>query len=226
MCLLKEVEVEEGLIGDLIGVSETWWKQWFLVIRRWNEFDIDDGRVIWDGVYGVPIHAWNVNFFVALANLMGSFICLDESTTDGSNLDTIRFMARVQLAHVLEKKVLVQIDGKEFALILKGDATGSMRDNPCRRKSYISVSESAKSEDEWSVNCLDYNDVVNVNDCSVDASMNGPSCDNFKDMSVPISVEGGAEIHCGRGSNREDSENMRVPESGCKICSEQALFIP
>ncbi|XP_058774651.1 uncharacterized protein LOC131648933 [Vicia villosa] len=135
MCLLEEEE--EGVIEDLIGEGETWWKQWFAVVRRWNEKDIDDDRVIWVSVYGVPLHAWCVDFFVKLANSMGEFICVDESMAAGSNYDTARFMARVKLTHELMKFMIVQIDGKEVSLVLREDAIGSIRN--------ISVSSGSNS---------------------------------------------------------------------------------
>lgn len=50
------------------------------MIRRWNENDIDNGIVVWVSVYGILIHAWNVDFFASLENSMGVFICVDEST--------------------------------------------------------------------------------------------------------------------------------------------------
>lgn len=45
MCLLEESE--EGEIHDLICDAESWWKQWFCVIRPWRENDIDKERVSW-----------------------------------------------------------------------------------------------------------------------------------------------------------------------------------
>ncbi|XP_058763424.1 uncharacterized protein LOC131636852 [Vicia villosa] len=124
LCLLEESE--EGIIKDLIGDGETWWKQWFQVIRRWNELDIDDGRVSWISVYGVPIHAWNAEFFTAVANSLGTFICLDESTAEGSNFDTARMMVRVKLNHELASRMEVRIDEKIFVPTKKEDAVGSM----------------------------------------------------------------------------------------------------
>ncbi|XP_058783878.1 uncharacterized protein LOC131658623 [Vicia villosa] len=149
LCLLGEVE--EGVIDDLIGDGETWWKQWFNVIRRWNELDIDDGRVSWISVYDVPIHAWNAEFFMVVANSLGTFICLDESTAEGSNYDTARMMVRVKLTHELATKMEVLIDEKIFVLALKEDAVGLMRSLSGTRKVNNSVSSEYDSLVLWTI---------------------------------------------------------------------------
>ncbi|XP_058775853.1 uncharacterized protein LOC131650141 [Vicia villosa] len=145
LCLLEESE--EGVIEDLIGVGETWWKQWFQVIRRWNELDIDDGRVSWISVYGVPIHAWNAEFFMAVANSLGSFIFLDESTAEGSVFDTARMMVRVKLNYELPTSMEVLIDERNFVLFLKEDVVGAMRNVLGTRKVCSSVSSENDSLD-------------------------------------------------------------------------------
>ncbi|CAI8603272.1 unnamed protein product [Vicia faba] len=80
LCLLEETE--EGIIEELTGERDEWWKQWFLEVRRWREEDVDEGRTMWIRIYGVPAHAWNCDFFMSLANQLGSFICIDENTSN------------------------------------------------------------------------------------------------------------------------------------------------
>lgn len=113
------------------------------------------------------------NFFTTLADSMGRFICMDESTAEGSNFDTARIMVRVRLDHTLVRKVLVQIERKGFTLFLKEDVIGIMRSIQGTCKSSISSSESAESEDEWSVNDLDVTDdiVAIPSECKVDADI-------------------------------------------------------
>lgn len=38
LCLLEESKVR--VIKDLIEEGETWWKQWFLEIRKWDEMEL------------------------------------------------------------------------------------------------------------------------------------------------------------------------------------------
>lgn len=52
-----------------------------MLIRRWKEDEVDNNIVMWIRVYGIPCHGWNSEFFVALANSFGSFVCLDDNTS-------------------------------------------------------------------------------------------------------------------------------------------------
>ncbi|XP_058776191.1 uncharacterized protein LOC131650502 [Vicia villosa] len=61
LCLLEEME--DGYIEDLIGEGETWWRTWFSEIKKWEEDRVDDSRVAWIRIYGIPPHAWNDGFF-------------------------------------------------------------------------------------------------------------------------------------------------------------------
>ncbi|CAI8607977.1 unnamed protein product [Vicia faba] len=44
LCLLEESE--EGVIEDLIGGGETWWKHWFVEVRRWNEEELKESLTV------------------------------------------------------------------------------------------------------------------------------------------------------------------------------------
>ncbi|XP_058766204.1 uncharacterized protein LOC131639756 [Vicia villosa] len=87
LCLLEEME--EGYIGELIGDGSTWWKQWFIDIKPWKSPDVDEERVSWIRINGIPCHPWCAEFFMMLANSFGSFICLDENTANKSCLDIV-----------------------------------------------------------------------------------------------------------------------------------------
>ena len=67
-------------------------------IRAWKEDEVDNYRVMWFRIYGVPSHAWNGEFFVSVANSMGSFICVDESTSKATNTDVASVTSRLLLA--------------------------------------------------------------------------------------------------------------------------------
>src|SRR3954470_4998481 len=90
-------------------------KKWMLMRKR----------VIWIRVYGVPFHAWSNDFFDSLASRLGSFICLDENTMSGTNMDIARFMIRVNSGFILPETLEVAIDGVHFNLILREDSYGS-----------------------------------------------------------------------------------------------------
>ncbi|XP_058734163.1 uncharacterized protein LOC131605882 [Vicia villosa] len=87
-CLLEERE--EGFINDLIKEGKTWWQSWFTHIEKWEAGMIDSSRDAWFRIYGLPAHAWCSDFFVALAQSWGRFICVDEDTAKREVLDVAR----------------------------------------------------------------------------------------------------------------------------------------
>ncbi|XP_058726543.1 uncharacterized protein LOC131597900 [Vicia villosa] len=87
LCLLEEME--EGYIEDLIGEGETWWRTWFTEIKKWEDAKVDDSRVVWIRIFGILAHAWSSDFFMGIADTMGTFVCIDEHTSKG-NFWTLR----------------------------------------------------------------------------------------------------------------------------------------
>lgn len=120
-------EMEESVILDLMSDDNTWWKQWFRSIKLWQKNVVDTERVTWIRVHGVPCNAWNIDFFVRIANTMGKFIIMDENFTADGNMDLARILVRVPLSFFLKERVLVVIDDDVFELSFREDALGPFR---------------------------------------------------------------------------------------------------
>ncbi|XP_058732902.1 uncharacterized protein LOC131604483 [Vicia villosa] len=127
VCLLEDRE--EGFIEDLIAEGETWWKSWFSDIKRWEEGMVAESRDVWLRIYGIPVHAWKSSFFVALAEVWGSFLCIDERTAKGDVFDVARILVKIRLDIQTPDAVQANIDGKPFNLVVREDATGLLRSN-------------------------------------------------------------------------------------------------
>lgn len=82
---------------------------------------MDNGRDMWNRTYGVSSHAWDGDFFVSLANSLGSFVCTDESIANKNNLDVARFMVRTLNSVILKESVKVEIDGKFYCILVRDD---------------------------------------------------------------------------------------------------------
>ncbi|XP_058751484.1 uncharacterized protein LOC131624544 [Vicia villosa] len=112
LCLLEELK--EGYIKDLIAEGESWWKSWFLEIVKWEERLVDESRDVWIRIFGIPVHSWSADFFVAVANLWGRFISLDETTAKGETFDVARILISVPIAVKILDAVNVVIDEVSF----------------------------------------------------------------------------------------------------------------
>ncbi|XP_058742698.1 uncharacterized protein LOC131615243 [Vicia villosa] len=149
LCLLEELE--EGVIQELINEASSLWKQWFKSIRPWQEKDIDSERVMWVRVYGIPCHACCFEFFESVANMLGTYICVDENTMSGDNMDIARILIRVPSSFSLKDHVEVNVDGDVFQLVLHEDTYGPVRlvatsptPRPFHKKSSLSSSNSGE----------------------------------------------------------------------------------
>lgn len=49
---------EEGEVNALINDGKEWLLQWFEEVRSWSPRDIDNERLAWVRVYGIPVQAW------------------------------------------------------------------------------------------------------------------------------------------------------------------------
>jgi hypothetical protein len=118
---------DEGEVEALMEDAKDWLDQWFSSIRPWSPNDIDTERSIWLRIYGIPIHAWNLNFFTQVVKPWGTFINADEGTTKKITMDVARIMIRTTCQLVVDEFTDVKINGKIFHLRILEDSYGPMR---------------------------------------------------------------------------------------------------
>lgn len=78
ICLLEDDS--EGALETLVKEEKVWLGQWFKEIRRWRPNDVDNERVTWLRCYGIPCHAWCLEFFQFLTSPVGMSRSLDDDT--------------------------------------------------------------------------------------------------------------------------------------------------
>ncbi|XP_058746534.1 uncharacterized protein LOC131619461 [Vicia villosa] len=156
LCLLEEVE--QGALEILMEDGLSNWKKWFSVIRKWSPEVVDTERIVKIRVFGIPCYAWNSEFFMSLANSLGTFINLDRSTCEGSCFDFARITMKVKLDFVQRQTVLTEIDGCSFSLYVVEESAYQFS-NSVSLTSSISDSLSSDfvdSEEVWSIGSDDY----------------------------------------------------------------------
>ncbi|GAU46303.1 hypothetical protein TSUD_283280 [Trifolium subterraneum] len=118
---------EEGEVQALIDDAKGWMDQWFKEIRPWSPKEIDIERIIWLRVYGIPVHAWNDNFFTKMVKPWGCFINSDDGTMKKTTMDVARLMIRTSCQQVVDEFVDVEVNGSIFHLRVLKDSYGPMR---------------------------------------------------------------------------------------------------
>jgi hypothetical protein len=85
---------EEGEVEALMEDAKDWLDQWFKEIRPWNLKDIDPERIVWLRIFGIPIHAWNNDFFEQVTKPWGTLLKSDDGTSKKLTMDVARLLIR------------------------------------------------------------------------------------------------------------------------------------
>lgn len=88
----------------------------FTNIHRWSDSDAKYERGAWVRVFGVPIHAWNEDFFRLCVSKAGRFIRVDNCTADKSRLDYARILISTHNLDIIDTLSDFFIDDCNFKI--------------------------------------------------------------------------------------------------------------
>lgn len=88
--------------------------------------DIDNERLTWIRCYGIPIHAWNVEFFTKLSEYVGVYLNSDDNTENKRSLDVARLLVRTQATENVNRVVQVLINNIKFNIKVVEDWCGPL----------------------------------------------------------------------------------------------------
>ncbi|MCI16261.1 sulfate transporter, partial [Trifolium medium] len=78
---------------------------------RWGEDVTPYRRGAWVRLYGVPLHAWNVDFFKLCVFECGSFLRADSCSADRDRLDFARVLIATPDLEIIKRVATVLVDG-------------------------------------------------------------------------------------------------------------------
>jgi hypothetical protein len=115
---------EEGEVEALLEDARDWLDQWFSEIRPWTPKDVDLERIVWLRIFGIPVHAWNDEFFAQITKPWGTFMHADDVTSKKLSMDVARLLIRTSCQKAVDKFVNVQVNGEIFVFESKRIRTG------------------------------------------------------------------------------------------------------
>jgi hypothetical protein len=77
----------------------------------WHPEDVSVQRGAWDRIYGIPIHAWNENFFKLCVMDCGLFLRTDGATLDRDRFDYARVLLATKDLEVINVTDNILVDG-------------------------------------------------------------------------------------------------------------------
>ncbi|MCI00190.1 DUF4283 domain protein, partial [Trifolium medium] len=146
---------EEGEVEALLEDAKEWLDQWFREIRPWNQKEVDVERIVWLRVFGIPLHAWNDDFFAMVTKPWGFFMNADDVTCKKLTMDVARILIRTSCQKAVDEFIDVKVDGEIFHLRVIEDSYGPMRlmlpmsqDHDGRANGSDSSEDDGEEEDE------------------------------------------------------------------------------
>jgi hypothetical protein len=119
---------EEGEVEALLEDARDWLDQWFSEIRPWTPKDVDLERTVWLRIFGIPVHAWNDEFFAQITKPWGTFMHADDVTSKKLSMDVARLFIRTSCQKAVDEFINVQVNGEIFRLRVLEDSYGPIRE--------------------------------------------------------------------------------------------------
>jgi len=106
------------MFGKCIMMLWIFFAMLFGNLHKWSTSDVKYERGAWVRAYGVPIHAWNEDFFRLCMSDTSRFIRTDECTSDKARLDYARTLISTQSIEIVNTSSQFSIDGCNFEIKL------------------------------------------------------------------------------------------------------------
>lgn len=144
----------------MIKDASDWIRKWFQEIRSWRPQDVNNEKLTWLRVYGLPCHAWNPKVFYFMKIPVEHFVCSDEETSKHKSLSLARILIRTKYYLVLNQTYNISINDIFFNIKVVEDVHGPMRIalNSNRNKNKTDEESLDSSDDdsgEWNVHNSD-----------------------------------------------------------------------
>ncbi|KAL8527603.1 hypothetical protein ACS0TY_005457 [Phlomoides rotata] len=102
---------------DLEAISN-----WFEYLEPWCENDVHNIRVVWTQWFGIPMHAWNKNFFRLISLKFGKMLKIDGNTISKKNVHRARLLINTPLSEIPKGTFPIMIDDHKFFIRIREEA--------------------------------------------------------------------------------------------------------
>ena len=103
--------LDDGDVSRLLSEAAEFFNNFFSKPVRWNKDMLFRKRGAWVRIYGVPLHAWNIDFFKLCLFDCGNLLRIDDITVDRDRFDYARILVSTSSLEIINTKVCVMVDG-------------------------------------------------------------------------------------------------------------------
>ena len=106
-------------VSITLSEAANFFNNFFSKPLRWNKDKLVHERGAWVRIYGVPLHAWNYDFFKLCVYDCGRLLRLDDITLDRDRFDYARILVATNSLDVIKQEASIVVDGVplEFKII-------------------------------------------------------------------------------------------------------------
>jgi len=122
--------LDEVDVSTTLSEAADFFANFFSSPVRWNKDTLVRERVAWLRIYGVPLHAWNYDFFKLCVYDFGRLLRIDDITLDKDRFDYARVLVSTSSLDIIKRDASIVVDGvllgfqiiEEWGLSLGEDA--------------------------------------------------------------------------------------------------------
>ena len=150
---------DEGDVLGMLSEASQFFDNFFSNPIRWNKDILVCERGAWVRIYGVPLHAWNINFFKLCVMDCGRMLRVDDVTVDKGCLDYARILVSTTSLELLNLNISLVVDDAicRFKVIEEGGF--SLAEDACLFDDEASLDEVTSGTDALHDNVGDSGDV-------------------------------------------------------------------
>jgi hypothetical protein len=115
--------LDDGDVCSLLSEAAGFFNNFFSKPVMWNKNTLIRERGAWVRIYGVPLYAWNIEFFKLYVLDVGCLLRVDDITVDRDRFDYARVLLSTTSLNIIHIGAQVMIDGVlfEFQVIEEWD---------------------------------------------------------------------------------------------------------
>jgi len=106
--------VNDDDVSGIFSQAAAFFGNFFTPPIKWNKNFVVRERGAWVRIYGVHLHAWNLDFFKLCVYDCGRLLRLDDVTLDKGRLDYARVLISTSSLDVIKANATIMLDGKIF----------------------------------------------------------------------------------------------------------------
>lgn len=150
-----------GDVKTILSEVPNFFNIFFANPTRWNTDFLVQERGAWARIYGVPLHAWNNDFFKLSVMDRGHLLRVDDITVEKERLDYARVLVSKCSLDILNLSTSLVIDGVLFKLKIIEELGFSLGEDACLLDEDVN---SVEENSGMGVNHVDVGDCGDVND--------------------------------------------------------------